>query len=237
MKTPLPRVQQGRVLTNTVRASLREAILKGHFEFGERIDQDKIAQELEVSRTPIREALQSLEQEGLVQIRPHYGAFIPIVTPDDVREVYEVRALLESEVVRRVTLLVPEDLLDALDRLQADSQSGLDSGDIAKSFDSDVRFHQTFVDLVDNRLIKDVLDGLTNRISMVRRLAQSKPGVHLPESVSEHRAIIRAIRRRDAEAAARLMARHLSTSSLRIQELARGLECNKDSAASLNLGG
>jgi DNA-binding GntR family transcriptional regulator len=237
MKTPLPIVQQGRVLADTVRASLREAILKGYFEFGERIDQDQIAQELEVSRTPVREALQSLEYEGFVQIRPHYGAFIPIVTPSDVREVYEVRALLESEVVRRVTLLVPEDLLDELDRLQADSQSELDAGNIAKSFDSDVRFHQTLVDLVDNGLIKDVLDGLTNRISMVRRLAQLRPGVHLQESVNEHRAIIQAIRRRDAGEAARLMALHLSTSSLRIQELARGLEPDRDSAACLTPGG
>jgi DNA-binding GntR family transcriptional regulator len=218
-------------MADWVATSLREAILKGFFEPGEKIDQDLIAEELQVSRTPVREALKGLEFEGFVEIRPHYGAFIPIVTPRDVREVYEVRALLESEVVRQVTPLITEDELDELDRSQAESQAELDVGNVTKHFESDNHFHQTLLDLVENQLIKEILDGLTNRISMVRRLAQSRPGVHLPESLSEHRAIIQAIRRRDADRAAELMALHLQTSSRRIQELARALEASPPAAS------
>ena len=224
MKVPLPQVRQGRVLADWVVTSLREAILGGFFEPGERIDQDLIAEELNVSRTPVREALKTLEFEGFVEIRPHHGAFIPVVTPKDVREVYEVRALLEAEVVRQVTPLVPEEVLDELDRSQAESQAELHAGNIAKNFESDIRFHQTLIDLACNQIIKDMLDGLTNRVSIIRRMAQSRPGVHLPESLDEHRAIIQAIRGRDADRAAELMALHLQTSSRRIQELARSLE-------------
>jgi DNA-binding GntR family transcriptional regulator len=223
MRGPLPRVQQGRVLADWVATSLREAILAGFFEPGEKIDQDRIAEELDVSRTPVREALKTLEYEGFIEIRPHYGAFIPVVTPQDVRDVYEVRALLESEVVRQVTPVIPDAVLDELDRSQAESQAELDAGNVSKHFESDVHFHQTLLDHVENGLIREILDGLTNRISMVRRLAQSRPGVHLPESLGEHRAIIRTMRLRDAERAAELMAFHLQTSSRRIQELARAL--------------
>jgi len=224
MRTPLPRVRQGRVLADWVATSLREAIFLGFFEPGEKIDQDLVAEELEVSRTPVREALKRLEFEGFVEVRPHYGAFIPVVTPRDVREGFEVRALLESEVVRQVTPLISEAVLEELDRSQAESLAELDVGNTTKHFETDIHFHQTLLDLVANHLIKEILDGLTNRISMVRRLAQSRPGVHLPESLDEHRGIIQAIRRRDSDKAAELMVLHLQTSSLRIQELARELE-------------
>ena len=224
MRGPLPQVQQGRVLSDWVTESLREAILNGYFAPGEKIDQDLVAEELKVSRTPVREALKSLEFEGFVEVRPHYGAFIAVVSPRGVREVYEVRSLLESEVVRQVTLLIPDGVLDELWSSLAESQAGLDAGNTTKNFENDINFHQTLIDLVDNRLIKELLDGLANRVSMVRRLAQLKPGVHLPESLGEHRVIIEAMQERDAEKAAKLMHDHLHTSSLRIRELARAME-------------
>ena len=69
-------------------ASLREAILHGYFEPGEKLDQDRIAEELEVSRTPVREAMRRLESEGFVEVRPHYGAFIAKVSQQEIHEVY-----------------------------------------------------------------------------------------------------------------------------------------------------
>ena len=80
MKAPLPAIKGGRVLADSVTGSLREAILQGYFEPGEKLDQDLIAEELKVSRTPVREALKVLESEGFVEIRPHRGAFIPKVS-------------------------------------------------------------------------------------------------------------------------------------------------------------
>ena len=222
MKAPLPQAKQEvRVLADWVTASLREAILNGYFEPGEKLDQDLIAEELAVSRTPVREALRRLESEGFIEVRPHYGAFIAEVSPQDIREVYEVRRLLEAEVVRQVTPLIPESVLEELERSLADAQAQFDAGDSARHFESDVYFHETIVNFVENRLLKEVLDGLTNRISMVRRFAQSKPGPHLNESLKEHHAILQAMRQRDPEQAAELMRIHLEKSSFRIQELAQ----------------
>ena len=222
MKVPLPQVKQEvRVLADWVTASLREAILNGDFEPGEKLDQDLIAEELAVSRTPVREALRRLESEGFIEVRPHYGAFIPEISPQDIQQVYEIRMLLEPEVVRQVTQLVPESVLDELEECLTEAEARFNAGDVTKQFESDVYFHETIANFVENKLLKEVLDGLTNRVSMVRRFALSKPGPHLVESFKEHRAILQAMRQRDPEKAAELMTLHLENSAVRIQELSR----------------
>jgi DNA-binding GntR family transcriptional regulator len=220
MEVPLPQVRGGRVLADWVTASLREAIFNGYFEPGEKLDQDRIAEELEVSRTPVREAMRRLESEGFVEVRPHYGAFIAKVSRQDIREVYEIRRVLEAEVVRQVTPLIPESVLDELDRSLTETQAQFEAGDSAKHFESDVYFHETIANFVENRLLKEVIDGLTNRVSVVRRFAELQPGPHLVESFKEHRALLQSIRQRDAEEAAALIRVHLERSALRIQELA-----------------
>ncbi|MGB5933500.1 MAG: GntR family transcriptional regulator [Anaerolineae bacterium] len=220
MKASLPKVKQGRVLADWVTASLREAILDGYFEPGEKLYQDRIAEELEVSRTPVREALRRLESEGFIEIRPHYGAFIADLSRQDIREVYEMRKLLEAEVVRQVTAVIPKSVLDELDRSLTEAETQLDTGDITKHFESDIHLHETIASFVESRLLMETLDSLTNRVSIVRRFAQSKPGPHLIESLKEHRAILQAMRKRDPEQAAKLMRGHLEHSSRRIQELA-----------------
>jgi DNA-binding GntR family transcriptional regulator len=221
VRVPLPQVKEGRVLADWVTASLREAILHGYFEPGEKLDQDRIAEELEVSRTPVREAVRRLESEGFVEVRPHYGAFIAKVSPQDIREIYEIRRLLEAEVVRQVTLLIPDLVLDELDTSLTETEAQFEAGDSAKHFESDVYFHETLAGFVENKLLKEVLDGLTNRISIVRRFARLQPGPHLVDSFKEHRAILQAMRQRDPEQAAELMSLHLVNSAIRIQELSR----------------
>jgi DNA-binding GntR family transcriptional regulator len=143
-----------------------------------------------------------------------------MVSRQDIREVYEIRRLLESEVVRQVASLIPEPVLDELDRLLTETQAYFDAGDSAKHFESDVCFHETITNFVENKLLKEVLDGLTNRISLIRRFAQLQPGYHMTESFKEHRAILQAMQQRDLEQAAGLMRVHLERSGLRIRELA-----------------
>jgi DNA-binding GntR family transcriptional regulator len=74
-----------------------------------------VAEEMEVIRTPVREALRGLESEGFVEIRPHHGAYVATVAPEDVQEIYEVRALIEPETVRQVTPAIPDAVLDQLE--------------------------------------------------------------------------------------------------------------------------
>ena len=219
MKTPLPQATGERVLADWVTASLRAAIMQGYFEAGEKLDQDLIAEELQVSRTPVREALKVLESEGFVEVRPHRGAFIMSVSRQDIQDIYELRRLLESQAVRQVTPTIPTSVLEELDQSCNQDQELLDAGKDAEHYDCEVFFHASILKYVDNALLVEVLESLSNRTSIVLRFALRQPGPHIPESLQEHRAILRAMRQRDAETAARLMAQHLENSSLRIQEL------------------
>lgn len=221
MRRPLPRVGHGRVLVDWVTDSLREAILQGYFEPGEKLDQDSIAEDLEVSRTPVREAVRVLESEGFVEIRPHRGAFIATLTPRDVREIYEVRGLIEAEIVRQVTPQIPSPVLERLERSLTEGEARLQAGDVLGHYESDVYFHSTICAYAANSLLKEILASLTNRIARVRRFAQRQPGYHLDQSFQEHRAILVAMRERDAEKASQAMRAHLANSATRIQELMR----------------
>jgi DNA-binding GntR family transcriptional regulator len=215
MRLPLPEVRGGRVLADWVTRTLREAILQGHLKPGEKIDQDLVADELDVSRTPIREALRVLESEGFVDIRPHRGAYVSTVTQKDIQEIYEVRALIEAEMVRQVTPMIPDAVLDQLEQSLEEAQTEEGAGYVA----SDVTLHDAIAALVRNELLKEILDSLNRRIIRVRRFAQLQPGYHLQESHQEHCAIVQAMRKRDRDRAAKLMARHLRNSAQRIREL------------------
>jgi DNA-binding GntR family transcriptional regulator len=219
MKKPLPKITGGRVLADWVTESLREAILKGYFEPGEKLDQDQIAAELKVSRTPVREALKVLESEGFIELRPHRGAFITFITRQDIHDVYEIRSLLEAEAVRQVTSIISDTVLDDLERSLEEEEAQLKSQDHSQHFVNDTYFHATILDLVENELLKDVLSSLGNRIIRVRRFALLQPGSHLTESLQEHHAILRAMRQRDAKEASRAMKEHLEKSAARIQQL------------------
>lgn len=218
MRTPLPQVRQGRVLADWVTESLREAILNGCFAPGEKLDQDHIAAEFEVSRTPIREALRRLESEGFVEVRPHHGVFIARPTEEDIREIYDVRKLLEPEIVRRVVPTVPQPVLDQLAESLASAQAHLEDGDIAGAFESDV-FDETVRRLSPNRILRDILSGLGNRIMMVRRFSEFQSRSHITESLADHQGILRAMQERDRERAAELMRAHLEKFEVRTLEL------------------
>jgi len=199
---------------------LRQAILEGHFKPGERLDQETIARELEISRTPLREAIAALESESLLESKPHKGVFVTKVTRKDIREVFALRALLEAEVAREAAVSVPDAVLDDLERKLKEAQVAYEGGQQAAQFDADRYFHERLREFSENSLLREVLDAINNRISVVRRFAQTRPGAHVDAFASEHLSILRALQQRDPELAATRMRSHLQNSSSRVEELA-----------------
>src|SRR4029077_2652017 len=114
---PLAALDDQQQLTDRVHAALREAITSGRLRPDERIKQEKVAAELGVSRTPVREALHLLEREGLVRLVPRRGAVVPGVTAADVRELYELRELLEPAAAALATIRADPDERHAVQRL------------------------------------------------------------------------------------------------------------------------
>jgi len=164
---------------------------------------------------PVREALKVLESEAFVESRPHRGAFISVVTREDIRKIYEVRSLIEAEIVRRATPFIPGSVLDELEaHLDEVHESPEDRG---KHVDADIFLHEKLSEHTGNELLTEILDGLNNRILRVRRFGQLQPGYHLMRSHREHYAILKAIKQREPEQAALIMSSHLMRSAERIE--------------------
>jgi DNA-binding GntR family transcriptional regulator len=215
MKPLRPHTIEDKGLSNWVVNSLREAILNGHFEPGEKIDQDLIARELNVSRTPLREALKVLASDGFVEIRSYRGAYIPVITQQDIDDVYEIRWLIEPEIVRQATPIITNAVLDHCENLLQSHSDRLYS-------ETDQQFHNTIATYSRNKLLKEMLEKLNNRVAQVLTFAITHPGAHLDNSHQEHLDILQAMRSKDASEAARLMELHLKNSAVRIMKYING---------------
>lgn len=188
------------LLRDRVFARLREAIVDGTLEPGERLNDADLCRWLGVSRTPVREALGRLEQTGLVQVRPGSST---IVSPLDDRAAVEAQAVVATlhELAAREAVPVVEPVhLEAMERANDDFAAALSRGEVEAAIAADAAFHQVFVDLCANRTVIAVLDDLT---PLLRRMERARFATLAGRaSVSQHRDIVEAARRGDAEAAA-----------------------------------
>jgi DNA-binding GntR family transcriptional regulator len=220
MRLPLKRAGQQAGLSNWVGESLRESILGGHFAPGERIDQTALADDLDVSLTPVREAWRKLEAEGFVEIRPRHGVFIPRPTPEDIHEIYDIRKQLEPAILRRLVPSMQMTTLEDLEVMLMRADQHLALGNVDGYFECDV-FDETIRQLTPNRILREWLDGLNSRIMIIRRFNEFQPGPHLAESLFQHREILAEAMRRDGERAAHLMLKHLEQAETLVRGLAR----------------
>lgn len=190
-----------------VLAELRLAIITGELRPGEQILQDALAERFGVSRVPLREALKILEGEGQVIYRPHRGYFVASLDLDDLREVYRIRDLLESEAVAvAVPKMTDEDvaaLVDALDVVEEASASG----DVATMSEANRRFHFGLIEVANlprlSRLIRVLWDATDVYRSLYYADGRHRDAVH-----DEHRAVLDAVRVGDAEQAIALLRAH-----------------------------
>jgi DNA-binding GntR family transcriptional regulator len=190
-----------------VLAELRRAIITGELRPGEQILQDALAERFGVSRVPLREALKILEGEGQVTYRPHRGYFVAQLDVDDLREVYRIRDLLESDAVRTaVPLLTDEDiqrLADAADDVDRADQMG----DLVAMTTANRRFHFTLIEAAGMprlaRLARILWDATDAYRSVYYAENSHRQVVH-----EEHHAVVAAVRAGDADEAVRLLREH-----------------------------
>jgi len=131
-------------IKDDVLSVLREAIISGSFAPGQHLREEDLAEQLQVSRGPVRDALATLGHEGLVRIEPHKGATVPLLARRDVDEVYSLRLAMETLAARWAVEHATADDLAALEAVLAEVPAALDSGDARAVSDLDVRFHDAF---------------------------------------------------------------------------------------------
>jgi DNA-binding GntR family transcriptional regulator len=156
--------------------ALREAIVEGVLAPGSRLSEVQLAKQLNVSRTPMREAFAQLEREGLVTVVARVGAFVRSVTLRDVAEIYTVRSALECLAVQlcadNMTALGRAQLEDVIDEMR----SGVAAGDPAAYVDALDRFYSILMTLADNRTLQATHASLMGPVRRLRRIAMSRGG-------------------------------------------------------------
>lgn len=189
---------------------LRDAILKADIyreDADLRLDERHLAEELGISRTPIREALTRLEQQGMVRIVPRKGVFIVRKSLNEILETVIAWAALESMAARLATENASDAELATLRRLAARFSGNEASAHIAEYSEANITFHQRILELSKVALLKTMADDLFRHMHAVRRRALGE-GDRAERSVVDHLEIIEALEARDGELAARLVREH-----------------------------
>jgi DNA-binding GntR family transcriptional regulator len=218
-------IQRKSVVDMAVEA-LREKILRGDYAEGAPLRQDALAADLGVSRIPVREALRQLEVEGLVTFSPHYGAVVTQLSLSEIQELFELRALLEGDLVRRaVPRLTADDVARAEAVLEA-YDAAFERGDVAAWGELNWEFHSTLLAAADRPVTLNLLGTVHNQSDRYMRLQLKLTHGEIRAS-SEHRAILDAAKSGDGRRAAALMKEHVRNagrSLVRFLRVHRGRE-------------
>ena len=187
-------------LREVVFNTLREAILTGELEPGEHLMEVKLANKLGVSRTPIREAIRKLELEGLVHIIPNKGAFVEGVTLQDIKDIYEIRTLLEGLCARWAAERITQEQLEELEEIVFLSDFHYSKENWDQILELDNRFHEMVYEACASKELTRVLRDYHHYLQRIRRITlEEKARAHA--SINEHRAIAEALKARDARTA------------------------------------
>jgi|SRR5579872_2304970 len=202
----LDRPSEARTIQQLIADSLRLAIAEGRLVAGQRLRQDEIAAEFGVSHIPVREAFRELEGQGLVSVLPRRGAVVTSLTPDEIEEVVEMRALLECALLRHA---IPH--ID--DRVLAQAESVIDAIDRERDNEHwsalNWQFHATLYRAAGRPRLFAAIEALHANVGRYLRVEESV--LHnRTDSQEEHRRLLRLIRRRRAGEAAKLLAQHIT---------------------------
>lgn len=209
-KRLLPVILDGyKPLREIVFESMREAILSGVLEPGERLMEIQLAEEMGVSRTPVREAIRKLELENFVVMIPRKGAYVAGVSSKDVADVFEIRSALEGLAAGLAAERITDDELEQMERalFYRANEGELDLEQIVKR---DTDFHALLYSASRNERLIQILANLREQIQRFRATSLAVPGRN-KLALEEHRMIVEALRNHDSEEAQSLAMAHIVT--------------------------
>lgn len=217
------RLDNYKPLRELVFDSLREAIIRGSLRPGERLMEIQLAEQMGVSRTPVREAIRKLELEGLVVMVPRKGAYVAGLSIKDIADVFEIRKALEGLAAELAADRISDEEIEHLERILHRLS---DAGD-GKRFDEfiaiDTEFHAVLFQAGRNDRLTQIINNLREQIHRFRITSLSMPG-RMSAAVDEHRKIVDAISQHDVDEAKRLAMDHIENAENTIMELIRSGE-------------
>jgi len=207
-------------LHQEVAETLREQIFAGQLAPGCFLDEVALCERLEISRTPLREALKVLTAEGLLRHEPRRGCFVNEVTEQDLDEIFPVIALLEGRCAFEAARNASDTDIAALDALHERLQQHAQAKRINDYYATNYAIHEAIITLANNRWLAQAIADLRKILKLARQQQLHAPG-RLAQSLSEHLAVYAALRARDCEGADAAMRTHLTRQREALRELAR----------------
>lgn len=215
------KVENLRPLRDLVFEALREAIVNGTLAPGERLMEVQLAEELGVSRTPVREAIRRLELEGYVVMVPRKGAYVASMSAKDVADVFEIRAALEGLAAELAAERITEEELEELERRLHFVALRVEQGDLERLVEADTEFHDLLYRASRNQRLVQILGNLREQIQRFRTASLATPG-RMQETLEEHKRIVEAVAGRNAALARRLAEEHIENAENRMLQFLTG---------------
>ena len=210
-------------LRDVVFNTLREAILKGELKPGERLMELQLASKLGVSRTPIREAIRMLEQEGLAVTIPRKGAEVAKMTEKDMEDVLEIREALDELAAKIACNKITEEQLKRLNEIKEEFEDSTRTNEVKRIAEADVSFHDVIYDATGNPKLVNMLNNLREQIYRYR-VEYLKDEKNYPILIKEHEDIMKALSARDKEEVVKAMHVHIANQATAVKEIIREQE-------------
>jgi DNA-binding GntR family transcriptional regulator len=204
-----------RTMNELVFHSLLEDVLSGRLKPGERLNVDEIAHRLDVSRTPVREALKQLIAAGLVENEPHRSPFVKTLSFEEIIELYCIRAALDGMASRFATRHISDEQLNQLDDFCSKMESLVELRQYNETLSINLKFHSLIYLAAEAPLLRESCQRFYRHTEQARHLVIDLPGSH-SEICKEHRAIAKALRLRDSDAADNSTREHYLNSARRV---------------------
>ena len=194
------RLDSYKPLRELVFENIRQAIVKGIFAPGERLMEIQLADDLGVSRTPVREAIRKLELEGFVVMIPRRGTYVANLSIKDINDVYEIRISLDVLAAGLAAERIEPEELEELNRLLLEISEAARTGPMDKIVRLDTAFHDVLYKASRNDRLRNIINNLREQITGIRGTSMRYPG-RLADTLEEHRALVDSIAARDSERA------------------------------------
>lgn len=195
-------------LRELVCENIRQAIIDGTFSPGERLMEIQLADEMGVSRTPVREAIRKLELEGFVVMIPRRGTYVADISIRDITEIYEIRISLDVLAAGLAAERITDDELNQLNALLVEISKNVATMNLEKIVELDTAFHDVLYKAARNERLCSIINNLREQLTGLRGRSMGYPG-RLVETMDEHRALVNAIAARNVAMAQHAAQVHL----------------------------
>lgn len=189
---------------------IREDILNGVYEEHEELKEATLGEKMGVSRTPVREALRQLELEGLVEIIPNKGARVTGITKKDIDDIYQIRYLLEGLSARWATEHVTEEQLEKMEETLYLTEFHAKKGNYTQVYELDSQFHELMYEASGSKMLNHILSDFHMYVTRIRKTSLATDN-RSKYSTDEHRAILEAIKERNADKAEECAHNHVKS--------------------------